>query len=247
MYNFFKKGSIIFMVLIMIALSACSEVDKNYGVESEKDTNKNSLSEKYKNVEIPEISSDDKVMPNYLDISLYDVENYADIYLGSKFKFDINYNGVKISLPSSYEKLAGLGFKIASSDVTSESMVLADEKIEVSFVDKSGKLLIGTFYNSKNSSQVLSKCKVVKIEIPENSLETGNTKYGEFIINGVSNSSSINGIIENLGVPSHFYAVSDQVYYLDYFLNKKDKRDRITFYVNTMDDFVISAEVSRYS
>lgn len=247
MLNFFKKVSIIFLVLVMVALSACSEVDKNYGVESEKDTNKNSLSEKYKNVEIPEISSDDKVMPNYLDISLYDVENYADIYLGAKFKYDITYNNVKITLPSTYEKLADLGFKTTDTTVTAESMVLADEKIEVPFQTSDGKFLTVTFHNAKTSSQALKKCKAVKIKIAENTLETGNAKYGEFTVNGVGNSSSINDIIENLGAPSHFYAVSEEVYYLDYFLNKKDKRDRITIYVNTMDDFVISVEISRYS
>lgn len=247
MLNFFKRVGVIFLVMVMVLLSACSEVDKNYGVESKTDNKKTPISEKYKDVEIPEISSDDKVMPKYLDISLYDVENYADIYLGAKFKYNITYNNVKVTLPSTYEKLADLGFKTTNSSVTAESMVLADEKIEVPFKTSDGKLLTVTFHNSKTSSQALKKCKIVKINIAENTLETGNAMYGEFAVNGVSNSSSINDIIETLGAPSHFYAVSEEVYYLDYFLNKKDKRDRITVYVNTIDDFVISVEVSRYS
>lgn len=246
--NFFKKVSIICLVLIMVSLCACSEVDKNYGVESKKDNTKNNtVSEKYKDVEIPEISSDDTVMPNYLDISLYDVENYADIYLGADFKYDITYNGKKIALPSSYEKMLELGFKTTDATVTYDSMVLAGGKIKVPFESADGKLLVATFHNEKTSSKTLDKCKVVKIEIAENTLETGNSKYGEFVINGIGNTSSIKDIVETLGVPSHFYAVSDEVYYLDFFLNKKDKRDRITIYVNAIDDFVISVEVSRYS
>ena len=247
MKNAFKKICVGLLALTMLFLSACSEVDNNYGVKNDKNSDKTSQSDKYKDIEIPEISSDDTVMPKYLDISLYDVENYADVYLGSDFEYNITYCDSSLALPASYEKMLEAGWKMSSDTVTSESMILAGEKIKVEFVNDAGKSLIGTFYNSDKSSAALNSCDIVKLTVEENALETGNTKYGEFWVNGVGNNSSINDIIEALGTPSHFYAVSNEVYYFDYFLNKKDKRDRMTVYVNPVDDYLISIEVSRYN
>ena len=40
---------------------------------------------KYENVEDTKIMSSDRVMSRYFDISLFDEENYSEIYLGKKF------------------------------------------------------------------------------------------------------------------------------------------------------------------
>lgn len=248
MKRFLRRVSVCVLVAIMLFLCACREADKNYGVESNKNTKKVKVGEKYAEIEIPEISSDDTVMPKYLDISIYDVENYANVYLGKDFKYDAKYCGESLSLPTTYKKLIELDWSmIQTGSVTTESMVLANEKLEIEFKNKQGKLIKALFYNSKSSSVSLDECEIVKLSIEQNFLETDNDQYGEFWINGISNTSSINDIIEALGVPSHFYGVSDEIYYLDYFYTEKDRRSRITVYVNTVDDYVISVEFSKYS
>ena len=57
---------------------------------------------------------------------------------------------------------------------------------------------------------------------------------------------AITDIIEILGTPSHFYAVSNNNYYLDYFITKKDRRNSITIYVNPIDDVITKIEISYY-
>ena len=117
-----------------------------------------------------------------------------------------------------------------------------------SFLDEYdyNKEIIAVFYNSSRSSVSLKKCDIVKFIIPENYLNAENSVYGQFWINGVNNGSAITDVIEYLGAPSHFYAVSDNEYYLDYFLFEKDKRTGITVYINPVDDCVNAIEVSYY-
>lgn len=248
MKRFLRRVCVCTLVAIMLLLCACREADKNYGAKSNKNTKKVKVGEKYTEIEIPEISSDDTIMPKYLDISIYDVENYANVYLGKDFKYDANYCGEKLSLPATYKKMNESGWSMIQTDsITAESMVLATEKLAVEFKNEQGKLIKALFYNPKSSSVSLEECEIVKFSIEHNYLETDNQQYGEFWINGISNTSSINDIIEALGVPSHFYGVSDEIYYLDYFYTEKDRRSRITVYVNTVDDCVISVEFSKYS
>ena len=249
MKNQIKRFSAFLLVTVMIVtLCACSKVDKDYGSESETSSKTNtSRSDKYKDIEIPQISSDDTVMSKYLDISLYDVENYADIYLGKDFKYTIQYCGEEFKLPSNYKSMTENGWKLVNNTITAESIILAGNKNTYEFSNDQGKLLLCTFHNSGTSSVTLAECKIVKLEIKENVYETGNDNYCEFNVCGITNGSSINQIIENLGEPSHFYGVSEDLYYLDYFLNKKDKRDRITIYVNPADDCLISIAVSKYN
>ena len=60
--------------------------DDDYGKSSvKKEDVASDTSSVYEDIKIPEIKSDDSVMPTYIDISLYDEENYADIYLGKDF------------------------------------------------------------------------------------------------------------------------------------------------------------------
>ena len=80
----------------------------------------------------------------------------------------------------------------------------------------------------------------------ENFLYSKDSVYGQFWVNGVSNESAVTDVIECLGAPSHFYAVDENNYYLDYFLYEKDKRSRITVYVDVNNDCVTRMEFSLY-
>lgn len=236
------------LCLVLIVLTVfgcavgCSPFDKDYGASAEEKT-----SSKYKNVKVPEIKSDDEQMPTFFDISLYDEENYSQIYLGKKYKYKFTYSGSAITVPSSIEKMKELGWKLVSGDkVTEETQLMAGKSLKADFINEFGKIITAKFYNSSNSSQSVSECDIVKFFVPENMLNNPDSQYGQFFINGVSNESAITDVIEYLGAPSHFYAVSDTVYYLDYFISAKDKRNGITVYIDIPSDSVTAIEVSMY-
>ncbi len=228
---------------VMLFLSACSQVEKGKDDLSTGDSSK----PKYENIEIPKITSEDTVMPTYFDISLYNVENYADIYLGKDFEFKTTYGGSEIQVPSTYKKMLSKGFKLKESDEYSEdSIVLAGKRLKTVFISEYGDIINAEFYNASNSSVELKKCKIVKFIISENKSLKKKSKYGMFFINGITNTSAITDVIEYLGAPSHFYAVSENEYYLDYFISKEDMRSGITVYIDPKEDTVKSIEISNF-
>ena len=94
----FKKFISVFLIAVLLCgLSACTEIPDLSDDEKIDDTVSYS--------ELPDIVSLDKKMANYFDISLFDEENYSNIYLGKKFKFDVTYNDKKITVPTTLEKL----------------------------------------------------------------------------------------------------------------------------------------------
>ncbi len=240
--------SIIICIALLFCLSACEKFDDNYGKSSVAQTNNNKTSKPVKeDIKIPEIKSDDSVMPTYIDISLYDEENYADIYLGKDFKYNVTYVGSMLSVPSSYKTLTKSGWKILESEVYNEdSQILAGKSLTVEFINDYNKKLTAVFYNNKKSSTTLKKSSIVKFIIKENGLLMPESQYGQFWINGVSNVSAITDIIQLLGSPSHFYKVSESKYYLDWFISEKDRRSGITVYVDTAEDHIDSIEFSYY-
>lgn len=239
--------SFILCCVLLLGLTACEKFDANYGkssaiLQSDDNASKN-LSEE---VKIPEIKSDDSVMPFYVDISLYDEENYADIYLGEKFEYKITYAGSALEVPSTYKDFTNDGWTLTESDEYNEnSQILAGKSMTVEFVNEYGKKITAVFYNNKKSSAILKKCPIVKFIIKENIVDA-NSEYGQFFVNGVSNLSAITDIIECLGSPSHFYRVSENKYYLDWFITEKDRRSGITVYVDTAEDNIDSIEFSYY-
>ncbi|MBQ8741151.1 MAG: hypothetical protein IJY79_06345 [Clostridia bacterium] len=243
-----KILSLILCCLFVLGLAACEKFDANYGKSSAKqeleDTNTKTESKKIK---IPEIKSDDSVMPTYIDISLYDEENYADIYLGEDFKYKITYDGSALSVPSSYKNITKEGWSLVPSDEYNEdSQILAGKTLTVDFLNEYEKTITAVFYNDKKSSVSLKKCPIVKFIIKENNLLSAESQYGQFWVNGVSNVSVITDIIECLGSPSHFYCVSENKYYLDWFITESDRRSGITVYVDTLEDHIDSIEISYY-
>ena len=240
--------SVVLCCLFVTSLCACEKFDDNYGKSSASkeivETDKSNTSEEIK---IPEIKSDDSVMPTYIDISLYDEENYADIYLGKDFEYKVTYAGSALDVPSSYKNIMSEGFTMVPSDEYNEdSQILAGKVLTADFVNEYNKKITAVFYNNKKSSTSLKKCPIVKFIIKENELSNPQSEYGQFWVNGVSNVSAITDVIELLGSPSHFYCVSENKYYLDWFIKKDDRRSRITVYVDTAEDTIDSIEFSYY-
>lgn len=231
----------------LISLAACEKFDDNYGKSSAvQKTDDSALKKTSEDIKIPEIKSDDSVMPTYFDISLYDEENYADIYLGEDFEYKITYVGSAITVPSSYKEMTKEGWTLLSSDEYNEdSQILVGKSITVEFVNEYDKKITAVFYNNKKSSTTLKKCPIVKFIIKENIIDA-NAEYGQFFVNGVNNVSAITDIIERLGSPSHFYRVSENKYYLDWFITESDRRSGITIYVDTAEDHIDSIEFSYY-
>ena len=230
----------------LISLAACEKFDDNYGKSSAVKEPIATADKTENQIKIPEIKSDDSVMPTYFDISLYDEENYADIYLGEDFEYKITYVGSAITVPSSYKEMSKEGWTLLSSDEYNEdSQILAGKSIIVEFVNEYDKKITAVFYNNKKSSTALKKCPIVKFIIKENIIDA-NAEYGQFFVNGVNNVSAITDIIERLGSPSHFYCVSENKYYLDWFISESDRRSGITIYVDTAEDHIDSIEFSYY-
>ena len=230
--------------LLACIFSACSPIDKNYGVTSEV-ANKNSAKSAVSDEELV-IMSSDRVMSKYFDISLFDEENYADIYLGKKFNISATFAGYKLNVPAKIEELQAIGWELAEGNAYNEnSLVFAYETIDAVLEDKNGLKVSVQFYNSSRSSVKLSECYIVKFII-KNDFYKNHDKYNHFSINGINNKMAITDIINILGTPSHFYRVSEKSYYLDYFITKKDRRNGITVYINPQDDSITSIEFSYY-
>ena len=99
-----KILSLILCCAFVLSFCACEKMDPNYGKSSQKVETKQDEAQP-QTVSLPEIKSDDEVMPTYFDISLYDEENYADIYLGKDFEYKITYGGSNITVPASYKNM----------------------------------------------------------------------------------------------------------------------------------------------
>lgn len=231
---------LVFLMLFTTLFVGCDPVDKDYGVsESEKDKG-------YTEIADSEIMSSDRVMSKYFDITKFDEENYANIYLGKKFKIQAEFLGEEIPVPVKIDEFKKLGWTLAEGNLyNGSSLVFAYETVDVTFVNEQGVELKAQMYNSSRSSVKLSECYIVKFFI-ENNYYVDNENYNEFNINGLTNGMAITDVVDILGTPSHFYKVSDTCYYLDYFITKKDRRNGITIYVNPVDDVILSVEFSYY-
>lgn len=231
------------IVTICLIFSSCSKVDKNFAVTS--DVNVKS-DDSTADQSLPEIMSLDRKMSKYFDISLFDEENYADIYLGKKFVVDATYADTKLTVPTTMETLTNAGWKLPEgSDYDENSLVFAKETVSLNFENSSGAKIHALFYNASNSSVRLLKCRIVKFRIVNNYFKSKKKNF-EFNICGITNQSVITDIIHILGTPSHFYQMTEDTYYFDYFLEKRDRRNKIRIYVNLVDDAITEIEFSCY-
>lgn len=250
-----KIFSLVMCCIIALSLAGCKKMETDDKTASENvGTQSSATSETGKknpltlnDIVIPEIKSDDSVMPTYVDISIYDEENYADVYLGEDFKYDVTYDGIDIVVPTTYDNMIAQGWKLdPSAEHTKDSQIMVGKSLEIDFINENNKKITAVFYNEGITSATLGKCPLVKFIIKENSVLKSNSQYGTFKVNGVSNASAITDIIEVLGAPSHFYKVTENQYYLDWFITKKDRRSEITIYVNTAEDHIDAIQFSYY-
>jgi hypothetical protein len=229
------------VMVFLLTLTACKKADQKYGVERE-----TSDISSAKSTSLPEISSLDDKMPKYFDISQFDEENYADIYLGKKYEIKANFVGTDFELPTTLNDLSLDGWFLKfGSDYNGDSLIYAKETVELVIQNQNKAVATALFYNSSNSSVRLSECDIVKLRF-NNNFSKKTEDYDEFNINGVTNTSVITDVIGTLGIPSHFYKKTENTYYFDYFLYKRDRRNKIRVYVNLEKDHITAVEVSKY-
>lgn len=232
-------------LILLFGLCACSEIDPNYGA-SESSNISSTTEPDTDETEDAKIISSDRVMSNFFDISLFDEENYSEIYLGKKFQINGVFGGKNLPVPATLEDLAEIGWVLAEGNEYNEnSLVFSYETIDVVFQNENEIKVKAQCYNSSRSSVKLSECYVVKFRI-ENDFYIDSNNYNPFNVNGITNTMAVTDVIDTLGTPSHFYAVSEDSYYLDYFISKRDRRNGITVYINPVDDTVTSVEFSFY-
>ena len=185
-------------------------------------------------------------MPQFVDISVFDEENYSEVYLGKRFKFNITYADDEFTVPTKLSVLKKKGWRLVeNSQYDEESLVYACDYVQMVLEKDGGAKITATFYNSSNSSVQLKKCNIVKFKI-ENNFYTNGEAFNEFNVNGINNKMAITDIIDTLGTPSHFYGTAENDYYLDYFISEKDRRNGITVYINPSEDSVNAVEFSYY-
>lgn len=232
-------------LILLFGLCAYSEIDPNYGA-SESSNISSTTEPDTDETEDAKIISSDRVMSNFFDISLFDEENYSEIYLGKKFQINGVFGGKNLPVPATLEDLAEIGWVLAEGNEYNEnSLVFSYETIDVVFQNENELKVKAQCYNSSRSSVKLSECYVVKFRI-ENDFYIDSNNYNPFNVNGITNTMAVTDVIDTLGTPSHFYAVSEDSYYLDYFISKRDRRNGITVYINPVDDTVTSVEFSFY-
>ncbi len=244
MGNLKRIFSCFLAIAIALSVSACGDFET--GSDAAKSTGDNKSIVSSEEDDNAPIMSSDRVMSKYFDISLFDEENYADIYLGKKFKIESKYTDDVFEVPTTIKKMNEKGWKLSAGNAYDEnSLVFSYETIETVMEDENGITIKAWFYNSSRSSKKLSECNIVKFLL-YNDFYNDIQVHSSFNVNGITNSMAITDVINTLGTPSHFYAVGDNLYYLDYFITKKDRRNGITVYINPVEDTIVSIEFSYY-
>ena len=193
-----------------VCLSGCDSMEKEYENSEAMTISGEQNSGTKADINIPEIKSTDRVMSTYFDISLYDEENYAGIYLPKDFEYKVTYSGTSIDMPSSYMDMVKNNWTlIETADIKSDSKIMAGEATSAAFTDSYGKLITAVFFNESTRSQALISCPIIKFVIEENYKYKSGSQYGQFWVNGVTNDSAITDVVDCLGAPSHFYAVNE--------------------------------------
>ena len=241
--KFLKPLSLIIAIVLLLSFSGCAKPDNNFGVKEE-------ISDEADAIEVEsqtqKITSLDSMMSKYFDITLFDEENYSNIYLGSKFKLNAKYNGTKFTFPCRLYTLERKGWELVDgSDYNKNSLIYAKETAELTFSNRYSNKITVLFFNPLNTSVRLSECNAVKFRI-KNDYVKNQDSYPKFNINGITNTSVLTDIFEVLGTPSHFYKKSENSYYFDYFYEESDRRNKIRIYVNLNYDIITEIEFSNY-
>ena len=151
---------------VVLSLSACAPVDKDYGVQSSEPVQVHKTAKKApENVRRPAIMSDDKVMPKFVDISLFDEENYSSVYLGKKFRFNVTYSGSELNAPTTLAALEKQRLEALPKTKSITRSLLYTPAIRLTRFSQTTRALClrRYFYNSSNSSVKMKKCSIVKL------------------------------------------------------------------------------------
>ncbi len=239
-----KVLSFLIVMCLIFSCVGCAVPDKNYGITES--TAEDSLPEKSIKEDSSKITSLDNEMSRYFDITLFDEENYSDIFIGKNFKLSAKYCNTDFVLPTDIITINKQGWKLVNgSDYDKNSLIYAKETAEVNFTDDSGHIITALFYNELNTSVRFSECPIVKLSLKNNYLNSPE-EYAAFNFNGITNTSVVTDIFQILGTPSHFYKKSNNSYYFDYFYEESDRRNKIRIYVNLNYDTITEIEFSNY-
>ena len=228
----------LFLVPLMICmLVSCNPLESASKIQDE-------LNSSQPEEESRMIRSDDPVMPTYVDISLFDEENYSSVYLGKDFAISATYDSTPLTVPMSVASLSKNGWRL-TGDMDENSTVMAGDSIDLVLEGKNGKSISAVLFNPTDKSIKLKKCNVVKLRF-ENDFYEDPESYTEFQVNGVNNKMAITDIIDTLGTPSHFYQADPDNYYLNYYISEDDRRNGITIFINPDEDNITAIEISCY-
>ena len=138
-----KLLTLLLAILMLLTVCACGEaVDMETTTDDSKTSQVNSSAKEAKEAESedgPPIMSSDRVMSKYFDISVFDEENYADIYLGKKFDIDCTYAEDVFEVPTTIDKMKELGWDFCKGNAYDEnSLVFSYETIETTLQNERG-------------------------------------------------------------------------------------------------------------
>ena len=238
MSNIIKMFVSIIVITVLFASCGNRNINDYSGNSQAKSSKQNTNTKK--------IMSLDRVLPVYFDISQFDEENYANIFLGDNFIFNIKLSNQKFSMPAKLSDVQACGFKIAdNTNYNKDSLIRPLETVKLEFIRDDGYTLSAVAYNSSESLKPLKDCYIAEFHI-ENDYYKDMQNYHKFSVNGIDNTMVISDIISTIGTPSHFYEISENYYYLDYFISKSDRRNGIRVYIDTTDDIITAIEFSYY-
>ena len=119
------------LFLVPLMLVSCNPLESASKIQDE-------LNSSQPEEESRMIRSDDPVMPTYVDISLFDEENYSSVYLGKDFAISATYDSTPLTVPMSVASLSKNGWRL-TGDMDENSTVMAGDSIDLVLEGKNGK------------------------------------------------------------------------------------------------------------
>ena len=233
-----------FLVVLLVSMTACSSVNTDSQKETNSESSKTETSSTEKQSATPAIHSTDNVMSPYFDLTLFNEENYSEVFLGKKFRLEATYGGQSFLVPTKISDMTESGWTLVSEQDPG-STVKSLESVDLVFQNAAGKKISAVLYNSGEKLEIMRNCNIVKFHF-ENDFYKDRANYTPFQINGVNNGMAITDIIETLGTPSHFYRTAADNYYLDYSISNADRRNGIRVYINPQEDTITAIEIADY-
>ena len=235
--------SLFLVVLLLFSLTACDPLE-SASKPASKTAQKTKTVQSAPSAPSSGFRSNDRVMPTFVDISLFDEENYSSVFLGKKFKLNAVYAGETFTVPMKVSGLSENGWRLTGG-ADPESTVMAYRSMDVKLSRQDGKTVTATLVNPGDRSVKLKECSLVRFRF-ENDFYKNPKNYTAFQINGINNRMAITDIIDTLGTPSHFTGISPDNYRLVYSVSKENRRTGITVCINPQEDNITAVEITAY-